>query len=242
MNRAQLRMAIMAWLHRATLRTPFAPDFDATAGFIALAEQDMNERLRARCMVTRATEEMDGQYTPLPCDYLEMFDLRMAGGGPPITYVPRDQAAAALYNRTSGGRSRDGQAGYVSDAVYPPSNPWGTAKQHYSIVGEAIEWVPAPVPPTQTDGQPIQWPAAELAYYQRLNLGMDDTDTNKVLTTYPACYIFGSLIFSAPFLRDDSRVAVWQTAYDNAVVGANTEHERSRTQGSPITQRYRRIG
>lgn len=241
MNRDQLRMAIMAWLHRATLRTPFAPDFDATAGFIALAEQDMNERLRARCMVTRAQETVDGQYTPLPCDYLEMLDLRMAGGGPPVTYVPRDQAALSLYNRTSGARVTDGQAGIVSDAIWPPSNPWGTGKLHYSIVGDEIEWVPFPTPPAVTNGQPIQWPIAEMAYYQRLNLGMDDEDTNKVLATYPACYIFGSLIFSAPFLRDDSRVATWQTAYDNAVVGANTEHERSRTQGGPITQRFRRL-
>jgi hypothetical protein len=239
MNRAQLRMAIMAWLHRATLRTPFAPDFDATMGFIALAEQDMNERLRARCMVVRAKETVDGQYTPLPCDYLEMLDLRMANGGPPVTYVSRDQAAASLNNRTSGARVTDGQAGLVSDAIWPPSNPWGTGKHHYSIVGDEIEWVPFPTQPP--DGQPVTWPVAEMAYYQRLGLGTADTDTNRVLGTYPACYIFGALIFSAPFLRDDGRVATWQTAYDNAIVGANTEHERSRTQGSPITQRYRRL-
>jgi hypothetical protein len=241
MNRAQLRLAIMAWLHRASFRTPMAPDFDATTGFIALAEQDMNERLRARCMVVRATEVIDAQYTPLPCDYLEMLDLRFAGGGPPVTYVPRDQAALALYNRTSGARVTDGQAGLVSDAIWPESNAWGTGKYHFSIVGSEIEWVPFPTPPAQTDGQAVQWPLAEMAYYQRIQLGPDDTDTNNVLATYPACYIFGALIFSAPFLKDDARVATWQTAYDNAVVGANTEHERSRTQGGPINQRYRRL-
>jgi hypothetical protein len=34
---------------------------------------------------------------------------------------------------------------------------------------------------------------------------------------------------------------VWQKFYDQAIAGANAEHERSRTTGSPIRQQYRRL-
>jgi hypothetical protein len=246
MNRAQLRMAIMAWLHRASLRTPVSSEFDATTGFIALCEQDLNERLRARCMVSRNSQEIDGQYTTLPCDYLEMFDCRLAGGGPPLTYVTRETTANAYWQMTSNNPDNTGDAmGALPPDYYPiinpPAYPWGDGTpRRFTIVGNEIEWSPFPSVPTDPTQQ-VNWPVAEMAYYQRQNLGMADTDTNNVLSTYPAIYIYGSLIHASPFLRDDTRVATWKGLYDQAIAGANAEHERARTQGSPIRQTYRRL-
>jgi hypothetical protein len=246
MNRAQLNLAIMAWLHRAAINTPVANDFNVTAGFIALCEQDLNERLRARCMVIRTNQQIDGQYTTLPCDYLEMFDLRLAGGGPPLTYVTRETTANAFWQFTMNSPDNMTDAiGATPPDYYPiintPAYPWGNGTpRKFSMVGSEIEWSPFPSLPAGATTPP-PWPVAELAYYQRQTLGMEDTDTNNVLSTYPAIYIYGSLIHSAPFLRDDSRVVVWQKFYDQAIAGANAEHERSRTTGSPIRQQYRRL-
>jgi hypothetical protein len=246
MTRSGLKTAIMAWLHRASFRTPVADPFDAADGFIAICEQDLNEKLRARCMVIRTKQQVDAQYTTLPCDLLEPFDFRIEGG-PPLMYASRDQMATALYTRlVNDGNQVTANFPSLVDympIVQPPGWPWGNGcPRRFSIVGAEIEWSPFPVlPPDQPPGQPIQWPIAEMAYYQRLGLGWNDTDTNSVLSMYPACYLFGSLIQSAPFLRDDSRVKLWSDLYNNAIEGANREHQRSRTQGSRLVQTYRRL-
>lgn len=236
----------MAWLHRASLRTPVANDFDAANGFVALAEQDINERLRARCMVIRTEQQIDQQYTTLPCDFLEIFDMRLANGGPPLDYVPRYVAANVLWQKTTNSPPANLQAGFAPDfypILNPPAYPWGDGTpRKYSIVGGEIEWSPFPSWDPKTQGPaPPNWPVAEMSYYQRCALGLNDTDTNPVLSTYPAIYLYGSLVQSAPFLRDDSRVQTWANLYEAAVVGANNEHERARTAGSRITQTYRRL-
>jgi hypothetical protein len=247
LNRQQLSAAILAWLHRASFSTPVANPFDVVAGFIALAEQDMNTRLRARCMVVRCNQAIEGQYTTLPCDYLETVDLRLANGGPPIDFTTRAGAANAYWQHTAGLTGAYAPEGFGVDympILNPPAYPWGDGQPRFAtIVGSEIEWSPFPsLDPNAPPGATPQWPVAEMAYYQRLGLGMDDTDSNSVLSTYPACYIYGSLIQSAPFLRDDTRVSVWKTLYDNALIGANSEHERSRAgQGQRITQQYRRL-
>jgi hypothetical protein len=68
---------------------------------------------------------------------------------------------------------------------------------------------------------------------------MGDDDTNSVLLTYPAAYIYGALIQSAPFLRDDGRVKLWTDMFSAAVTSANVEHERARSQGGRLVQRFR---
>lgn len=255
MNRAQLKLSIHAWLHRASLRTPVSTDFHAADGFIALAEQDMNERLRARCMIIRTTQEITGQYDTLPCDYLEMHDCRIAGGGPPLYYVSRDGTANALWAQTMArppgeanyNISQGGTAAAYFPIVNPPAYPWGDGTPRaFTVIGLEIEWSPFPIPPIADPNNPIalppfEYPSAEMAYFQRLSLGMDDTDTNQVLSLYPACYLYGALVHSAPFLRDDQRMMVWTQRYDQAIAGANAEAERAKSQGSRLRQTYKRL-
>src|SRR5215472_10789585 len=114
----------MAWLHRATLKTPIANEFDAASGFVALCEQDLNERLRARCMVVRGRQQIDSQYQTLPCDYLEMFDLRLAGGGPPLTYVTRETTANTYWQSVNNNPGNQGDTiGALPPDFYPIINP-----------------------------------------------------------------------------------------------------------------------
>jgi len=245
MNRSQLVLSIMAWLHRTTFRTPVSDAFDATAGFIALCEQALNDTLRARCMVVRATQPVEGQYATLPCDYLEMLDARIIGG-PPLTYIARADAAQAIYAQVSASPGNGWQGGTQlppdwTPQLTPPAYPWnGGLPRNFSIVGGEIEFSPFPIPnPNLPPGQLPNFPLCEMAYYQRISLGMDDDATNNVLSTYPAAYIYGSLIQSAPFLRDDGRVKLWSDMFSAAVTSANIEHERSRSQGGRLVQRFR---
>lgn len=43
------------------------------------------------------------------------------------------------------------------------------------------------------------------------------TATNWILTSYPAVYLYGSLLHSAPFLGQDVRIPVWNSAYEDAM-------------------------
>lgn len=244
MNRAQLNLAIMSWLHRSSFRTPVSDTFNVVAGWIALCEQALNDSLRARCMVVRATQPVEGQYMTLPCDYLEMLDARIVNG-PPLTYMARADLAAALYEQVNSSPG-NWQGGTQLPPDYtpqltPPAYPWnGGLPRNYNIIGGEIEFSPFPVAnPSLPPGQIPTWPLCEMAYYQRLGLGTDDDDTNNVLMTYPAAYIYGSLIHSAPFLRDDGRVKLWGDMFSAAVSGANLEHERSRSAGGRLVQRFR---
>jgi hypothetical protein len=229
--RSELTNAVMAWLHRLAFRSP-VNDFDAVDTFIQLAETDINMRLRARGMITRVTQPVIGQYTPLPCDYLEAYDVRL-GDGPSLQYQPRHALADARWARILNVPGDPAWSGYS-----PPAIPWNNGQPtFYSIVGAEMELSPFP-----DEGNPAPvLPNLELAYYQRQELGADDADTTVVLTQYPAIYLYGSLVQSAPFLRDDSRIATWSGLYEAEINGANTEAERARWQGTRLVQKYRRL-
>jgi hypothetical protein len=223
-TRADLRTQILGWLHRATLRAPI--DFDVIGTFIAMGEADINKDLRARCMVTRAQQTVDGQYQPLPCDYIEALDLRMVPGGA-LLYEPRGAEGWPYYG--AGGWA------YVDPASSALS--WSGPPRHYNVVGDQLEIWPYPsTDPYAGANPPLQ---LEMVYYAKQQLGPLDTDTTKVLTEYPDTYLYAALTHSAPFVRDDGRVATWQQQYQSQIFRANAEHERSRSQGSRLVQRFR---
>lgn len=231
MNRVQLQTAVLSYLHRLVIRSPVTP-FDAVGTFIALAEEDINKRVRTRSMITRVTQPITGQYTPLPCDFLEAYDVRLENG-PELIYQSRGSLANARWARVLNVPGDPAWSGYS-----PPSIPWNNGQPYqYSIVGAEMELSPFP-----DAGNPNpQLPNLELAYYQRQALGPNDADTTAILTHYPTIYLHGALVQSAPFLRDDPRIQVWAGIYSTAVDGANSESERARWQGTRLVQQYRRL-
>lgn len=69
------------------------------------------------------------------------------------------------------------------------------------------------------NGSNIEFPNLSDATYTckfRMVKGFDlaSTSTNTLMTDYPGLYLYGSLLQAAPFLRDDTRIATWQTLYD----------------------------
>jgi hypothetical protein len=230
MIRSALETAIYAYLHRASFRSP-VPDFDAVKTFVQLAQEDINGDLRARCMIERGIQPVDGRYLPLPCDYIEATDIRWAAADPTaypqsgeLTYSPRSAVA------TIAGRP----------AAYSYASSGGPL--YYDVVGDMMEiWpFPAAADPTAPPAAPAY--SIEMAYFARQDLGPNPTDTTPVLSELPSIYLWGALSKSAPFLRDDDRVAVWQANYVSAVARANIGQERARTQGSRLVQKFRRVG
>ena len=72
----------------------------------------------------------------------------------------------------------------------------------------------------------------ELYYYAEIPDLSDSNTSNWVLDNYRDAYLYGSLVHSAPYLQDDSRITVWAALYKNAIDAINAESERSKFGGS----------
>jgi len=100
---------------------------------------------------------------------------------------------------------------------------------HYAHVGETLE-----VFPTPDDEYDI-----ELLYYKKIPALSDSNASNWILEIAPDAYLYGALVQSAPYLKDDARVQVWGGLYASAIQAINTEGEKQRFGGSGLRMRVR---
>tara|TARA_R110002096_G_scaffold309563_1_gene504262 strand:+ start:447 stop:1067 length:621 start_codon:yes stop_codon:yes gene_type:complete len=93
---------------------------------------------------------------------------------------------------------------------------------YYALTAGELEVYPVP------DGTYT----SELYYYSRIPALSDSNTTNWVLDYYSSAYLYGSLIHSAPYLKDDARIQVWAALYQSAIDAMNTESEKAKYGGS----------
>jgi hypothetical protein len=77
----------------------------------------------------------------------------------------------------------------------------------WTISGLNIET--APVPATSF--------VCPMLYYSRLPVLSASQTTNWLLTKHPDTYLYGALLQSAPYLKDDARIAAWGKLYEEAL-------------------------
>ena len=107
------------------------------------------------------------------------------------------------------------------DRKYRNSNS-SNEPAYYAITAGEIEVYPVP------DGTYT----AELYYISKLAALSDTVTTNWLLEYYPDAYLYGSLVHSAPYLKDDSRLQIWAALYQSAIDAINAESEKSKFGGS----------
>jgi len=100
---------------------------------------------------------------------------------------------------------------------------------HYAHFGENIEVYPNP--DTEYD--------IELMYYEKLPVLSDSNTSNWLLEVAPEAYLYGALVHSAPYLKDDARIQVWGSLYAGAVAGVNKQADQARFGGSGLRMRVR---
>jgi hypothetical protein len=91
----------------------------------------------------------------------------------------------------------------------------------FTIVGNQIRVHPAP----DTSY------TAELVYYTKLPKLSDSNPTNWLLTSSPDVYLYGALLQSAPYLKDDERMAVWTTLYAAGLESIKTADQNATSSG-----------
>lgn len=95
----------------------------------------------------------------------------------------------------------------------------------FSVVGSNFQF--ARVPDTSY--------TATIIYFQKIPKLSDTTTSNWLLENHPDIYFYGSLLNSAPYLKDDARVAVWGALYQNACDALKIADERAQTASNGLT-------
>lgn len=155
--------------------------------FIQLAEAKFNRELRVRQMEQRATalvlpDSDEPEYISLPLDFQSMRRVRISS----IDCKPELSFLSVVQAdeyRTSHGNAK------------------GRPK-HFTIFGTEIELIPTP----DSDY------TVEMIYRKNLPALSGDNATNWLITLFPDAYLYGALLESAPYIKDDDRIQVWGSA------------------------------
>jgi hypothetical protein len=184
--------------------------------FIQLAEASFNkdERFRVPGLVVRAQAPITTQFMTLPPDLIEMENFRL------LTNCVSATGAATL--------------DYVSPAEMDEIRlKYQVAEQprFYTIVGQEIEFLP--VPGASYIG--------EMVYHGAVP-SLSTNATNWILTNHPDLYLYGALLQSAPYLKDDTRVQTWGALYNAAADLLKVQTQRAAFGASPLKMRARSFG
>lgn len=102
----------------------------------------------------------------------------------------------------------------------------------YTTVGEQFQVVPSP----DTSY------SSELLYYASIPSLTDSNTTNWLLAESPDLYLYGALIQSAPYLKEDERINTWAGIYQRMFDDMMLADERARIGSSKLKPRFRTFG
>jgi len=209
MNYTELKAFLASELNRQDLA-------GSIPTFIALAEADMGRKIRHRKMIARSTNVLD-----------ETADD--SGGGYHLS-LPDDFAQAKnVQLNVEPAVTLQYVTLEMADLLRGGNYQVPSQPIYYTIVGDQLEFVPMPDTPYQV----------ELTYYEKLETLSDAVPTTWLLEQHPDVYLYGALLHSAPFLKNDERVPVWDGLYQRAVEAVNFESDRSEVSGATLIARTR---
>lgn len=211
-------MAIGTYTQLVTAATEWlARDNDATLiaripDFITLCEAKLNRDLRCYQMEKRATADIDmasdePQYISLPTDFQTMRRMRLTD----VSGKPRLSYLSLVQAEE-----------YVNKTANVSGCP-----QYYSIFGTEIELIPNP-DATHT---------VEMIYRGTIPAITSLSPTNWLLTAAPDLYLYGTLLESAPYIKEDERIQTWGAGFNYALDGLNKLSMDATYNAGPLTMR-----
>ena len=102
----------------------------------------------------------------------------------------------------------------------------------FTMVGQQFQVIPAPN--TSYD--------AELLYYAKIPALSNSNTSNWLLAESPDIYLYGALVQSAPYLKEDERLSTWAGLYQRFVDDMMLADERARIGSSKLKARIRTFG
>ena len=191
-TRATLITAATEWLARDQDATLIARIPD----FITLFEAKINRTLFVPQMEVRSTSEVDTssddpEFISLPSDFQTMRRIRLSG----VTGKPPLRFLSGTQ---------------IDEMRYASDNVTGQPTS-YTIIGSELELFPTP-------GEDY---ALEMVYRANIPALTAGNTTNWLLTLAPDLYLYGVLMESAPYIKEDGRLQTWGSGYATALGDLN---------------------
>ncbi|MGE5165143.1 MAG: hypothetical protein ACM3IH_14115 [Sphingobacteriales bacterium] len=179
--------------------------------FITLAEAEFNSDLNHRLMDQRATATVNTAAT-------EPQYISLPGDFNMMRWLRLNGVSGKPTLEYMTVKQIDEYTTFIGDATGQP--------EFYTIFGDEMQLAPSP------DS------AYTLEILYRKNIpALASNSTNWLLTAFPNLYLYGALKHSAPFMKDDERLPLWQGLYDRAIASINQQNIGAAFNGSPVTIR-----
>ena len=177
--------------------------------FIRLAEAQMNREIKHWKGEARSDLTISARYSDLPADFRSPVRLSVSTASGPREIEPISQNEM-LDLRAS-----------TNDLVGVP--------QYYAISGGSLELYPTP-----SEAFTVQ-----LIYKADIPALSPDNQSNWLLTEAPDAYLYGTLMQTAPWLREDERMAMWGSLYAQAIQSVNSDAEMAKHGGTGLRMKIR---
>lgn len=207
-NYSELQDAIAAWLINRTDLVAEIP------WFIRMAEASFNRKLRTRQMINRSRVVAAARYVKLPSDWRKAWNIQRVEDNFPLDYLSPAEMDKKRHE-------------LAQNQLLIGGSPVPTAT-FYSFFGDTLELLPSP-----TEEDPVE---IEMLYYGQVRPLTDQDPTNWLLTAHPDLYLYGALVHTAPFLKEDERIPVWKELFNEALAEANAEDADAKRSGAPMTK------
>jgi len=177
--------------------------------FITLCEAKLNRSLFVRQMETRSTTTADTTDTE-----------------PEFLSLPSDfQSMRRIRLSSVTGKPRlQYLSGAQADEFRYGSDNTSGQPTHFTIMGDEIELIPTP-----NSNYTI-----EMVYRKNIP-PLASNATNWLLTLAPDIYLYGALLESAPYIKEDSRIAVWAQGLSQTIESLNNLGQLSSYNSGPMT-------
>ena len=208
-----LQTAVLEYLAREQDTTLIA----RIPSFIQMTEAKLNRMLFVRQMESRSTAVTDTtssepEFISLPSDFQSMRRMRVSS----VTGKP-------CLSFLSGTQMDEFRFGDGNVAAQP---------RYFTIFGDEIELFPTPDAAY----------TLEMVYRKNIPaLSTAANDPNWLLTLAPDLYLYGALLESAPYIKEDGRIQTWGSGFQSALDGLNYLGLTSTFNAGPMTVRVSQL-
>ena len=177
--------------------------------FIRLAEAQMNREIKHWKGEKRSEGEIDTRYSTLPADWRSPIRLSVITASGPREIEPASQSEMLDLRAAN------------NDLVGIP--------QYYAISSGSLELYPTPSEPMNV----------MMIYRANIPALSDSNTSNWLLEEAPDAYLYGTLMQTAPWLREDERTAMWAGLYSQAMQSVNNDGEMAKHGGTGLRMKIR---
>lgn len=176
--------------------------------FVTLCEAKLNRELFVRQMETRSTTTVD-----------------TTDDEPEFISLPSDfQSMRRIRLSSVTGKPRLLYLnGAQADELRYGSDNTTAQPTHFTIMGSEIELIPTP----DADY------TIEMVYRKNIP-ALASNSTNWLLTLAPDVYLYGMLLESAPYIKEDERIQTWAAGFSNAIDSLNRLGQLAQYNSGPM--------